>query len=466
MEKMVNLRHGPRGNRNHNIPLFHYPNIPKPKSQSSVFSVSLRLIRFLMVLLFLVPSVVHADMRDVLLKFHPYITAQEEYNDNINLSARNRIDDYITTIYPGLRFSSSKQNYGIDLDYLLGAVFYAKESDNNYVSHAGTLNFWHLFAQRWTFRVREYLVRSEEPREREFTAGALPEQLLLGTQRDRSVYFRNVFEPSLEYQFGRESRLGLSYRNNIYDNKSRFAEDSQENFIGSTLTHQFNVRNGISFNYGFSRGSFDRSPDFTLHSAGGRYIHRFSQRTSIYGDYFFERRDFESTGLLDQTSIDYDVHRPSLGIDHAFNPTLSGGAQMGYFWQNPARGSSTSGYFYNVILAQRVEKTTYTLAFQGGYTEDFFTAQNLGFTKYHRLIGTVAHRLRERVNVGGYSSYERATSEPDTKDRIFGIGVNGSYQILRWLTAGLDVSHRENHAKDDDLDYSEYRAIFRITATY
>jgi hypothetical protein len=412
------------------------------------------------------PSIAQADLRETLSKFHPYITAQEEYNNNINLTARNKEEDFITTIYPGLRFSTAEQNYGVDLDYLLGLVFYAKESDNNYVSQSGTMNFWRTLGPRLTFRMREYLVRSEEPREREFTPDALPEQLLLGTQRDRSVYFRNVFEPSLEYQFGRENRLGLSYRNNTYMNQSRLAEDSQENAINSNVAYWFDVRNGVSFNYGFSRGSFDRSPDFSVHSAGGRYTHRFSTRTSVFGDYFFERRDFESVGILDQSSADYDVHRPSFGIEHAFNPTLSGSAQLGYFWQNPARGPSTSGYFYNMSLAQRTEKTTYSLSFQGGYTEDFFTAQNLGFTKYQRLIGTVTHRLKERLTVGGYTSYERAKSEPDTKERIFGIGINGSYQILRWLSASLNVSHRENHAKDSDLDYSEYRAIFGITASY
>ena len=32
------------------------------------------------------------------------------------------------------------------------------------------------------------------------------------------------------------------------------------------------------------------------------------------------------------------------------------------------------------------EKTTYTLSFEGGYTEDYITAQNLGFTKTYTVL--------------------------------------------------------------------------------
>ena len=38
-----------------------------------------------------------ADMRDVLTKFHPYLTFQEEYTDNLDLTPNNRLDDWITT---------------------------------------------------------------------------------------------------------------------------------------------------------------------------------------------------------------------------------------------------------------------------------------------------------------------------------------------------------------------------------
>src|SRR3972149_12021121 len=53
-----------------------------------------------------IPSFVHADISDILLKFHPYITAEEKYSTNIFLSPNaTKMDDWITTTAPGLRFS-------------------------------------------------------------------------------------------------------------------------------------------------------------------------------------------------------------------------------------------------------------------------------------------------------------------------------------------------------------------------
>ena len=428
-------------------------------------------------LFLLITSFAHAEMKDLLLHFQPSITVEEEYSDNIYLTSKNRKSDFITTIYPGLRFStlprsektgqfqpastSTDTKYGIDLDYKLGLVYYGKEEDNNFVSHRGTLNAWYTLDRRLTFRVMDYLIRSEEGREREYSATALENQYLLSTQRgQRTIYLRNVFEPSMEYQFGKENSVSLNYRNNIYENDSRLYQDSQEDFINPRLSYWFNIRNGVSLEYGLTFGNFDRSPDFIGHMGRGRYTHRFNQKTSLFGDYTYLKRDFDSP------SIDYDVHRPTLGIEHAFNPTLSGRAQFGYFWQNPEKGSTTGGFSYDISLTEKAQKTTYTLSFQGGYTEDYFTAENLGFNKYHRAVGTITHRLLERMDVGLSGSFERAKLGDGRTDQIWGVTGNASYELLKWLTLSLDVSHRENHSNMNVFDYSEYRGMFRITATY
>jgi hypothetical protein len=233
-----------------------------------------------------------------------------------------------------------------------------------------------------------------------------------------------------------------------------------ENYINPRLTYWFNIRNGMTLDYGFTLGDFERSPDFVGHTVTGRYTYRFNPRTSVFGEYTYLLRDFEPP------SNDYDVHRPSLGISHSFSPTLSGSAQAGYYWQNPERGSTTGGPFFNASLTQRAEKTTYTLLLQGGYTEDYFTSENLGFTKYYRGVGTISRRLLERMTVGFTGTLERAEYSSDRKDWTWGINGNVSYSLLKWLTLSLEGSHRDNNSNLDDFDYTEYRGIFRITASF
>ena len=430
-----------------------------------------------------IPTMAQAwSSEDIFSHFQAYITVQEEYNSNIDLAPnRFKRDDFITTITPGFKFSTTtkspvtgefrqtptaKERYGIDLDFNAGFNFYAKEHDDNYISLNGTLNAWYAFTKNLSFRVRDSLIRSNEIREADYSATALPGQNLLSRTNRREPYYRNVFEPSVEYRFGRENIVALNYRNNIYRIKSELSEDSMENYINPRINYWFNIRHGVSFEYGLTLGDFQGTPDLVGHMAMGRYTYRFNPRTSIFGEYTQLWRDF------DPPSIDYVVYRPSIGIEHAFNPTLNARVQLGYYRADPQKGSAVDGPFFDVFLTQRAQRTTYTLSLQGGYTEDFFTAENQGFTQYYRALGRITHQLLQRLSVGLYGSYEWAkhpgTIIEDKKpiDQIWGIGGNASYQILRWLRVSLDISHRENRSNISDREYSEYRGMFRVTASY
>jgi hypothetical protein len=234
-----------------------------------------------------------------------------------------------------------------------------------------------------------------------------------------------------------------------------------ENTINPKLTYWFDIRNGIALDYFITFGNYERSPDQLGQGVTPRYTYRFNPTTSIFGTYSYERQDFKSPG------IDYDVHNPSVGIEHKFSPTLSGTAQVGYFWQIPEEGTKTEGPSFNVSLIKSAKRTTYTLAFQGGYTEDYFTAENRGFAKYYRAYGTVNHRLTEKLSVGVTGSVERAAySSNGQRDWIYGIWGNASYPLLRWLSVSLQVGHVEDRSNISDLNYSQYRAIFSATAAF
>jgi hypothetical protein len=270
----------------------------------------------------------------------------------------------------------------------------------------------------------------------------------------------------MQYQFGRENTIALNYRNNVYNTQSRTSEDSMENYVNPRVTYWFDIRNGVSFEYGLTLGDFQRSPDLVGHMAMGRYTYRFNPRTSVFGEYTQLWRNFDPPGT------NYVIYRPSIGIEHAFSQALTGRAQLGYYWANPEKGSTVAKPFYDILVTHRAQRTTYSLSFQGGYTEDFFDAENLGFTQYYRTLASVTHQLLQKMTVGLFSSYEWIKSQGSAieggrqKDRIWAIGGNTSYRLFKWLTFSLEASHRENHSSIDNADYGEYRGILRITATY
>ncbi len=404
-------------------------------------------------------SSVYADFRDFLSKFHPYITLQEEYTDNYFLTHTNTQDDWITTVAPGLTFSTTTENSGIDLSYFLGLVFYAKHSEDNYVSHTGTLNTYYNFNPRLTFRLRDVFIRSEEPREADYSFEAPPDQFLVGTARGRAPYVRNVVEPSLTYQFGREDLFELTYRNNIYRNDNPNYENSIENFIKPKLTYWFNIQNGIILESAYTWADFERSSDYQGPWARARYNYRFEPHTTTFGEFIFVRRDFEPPG------IDYYVYNPSIGIDHAFSPTLTGRVQIGYFWYYPDQGASNSGTSYDVGLVKISERTTYTIALQGGFGEDYFTAENLGPNNYNRLFGTITHRLSERIALGMHGTVARTEYlNSNREDWYWRVGGRAAYQLFRWLFLSVEAYHMENDSNTDIDSYIENRGIIRIVA--
>ena len=249
----------------------------------------------------------------------------------------------------------------------------------------------------------------------------------------------------------------------IYRPESALSEDSSENSVNPMLTYWFNVRNGMILNYTFTSGTFEQSPDLTGHAISGRYIYRFNPHTSVFGEVIFLAREYESPGT------DYTVYNPSVGVEHAFSSTLSGLLQVGYFWQEATGIPTFSGPTFNINLTQRAQLTTYTIGMEGGYREDLFTSENLGFTKYYRGVASVTHQLQRRLSLGFYGSVERAEFSqafPGRIDWIYSARGTASYQPLRWLTVSLEGVHLRNLSNENTFDYIDNRAILRLTATY
>jgi hypothetical protein len=420
----------------------------------------------LVLLLSAVPSVGYADWVDVMRNFRPRITAQEEYTDNMFYSKTNKVDDFITTISPGLAFSSTENKevkYGLDLDYAPGFVFYAHNSNWNYVSHAGTLNTWYTFGRGLTFRIWDNLIQSKNPLEG-YIAPNQPQQPGIyypGYNQNGYTYLRNIVSPSLTYQFGREDLVELSYTDNYYHSQNPGVGTVRVDSVTPRLTYWFNINNGVVLEYTYMIGRYDFSPDFAGHRTRGRYTYRFDAQTSIFGQYVYDTLDYNSPG------VDYYVNNPSAGITHAFSPTLTGRAQGGYFWRTPERGKSTSGPTVDLGITQRTMRTTFDLSLLGGYSADLSSSQSLGFYQYYRAVGSFNYQLSSRMSAGVLGSVGRYDYvDAGHKDWIWRAEGNFSYQFLRWLTASFVVYHQEDNSDSGTYGYKENHAMVRLTATY
>ena len=405
---------------------------------------------------------------DLLAKFHPFVSVVEEYNDNIYRTYTNKQDDWITTISPGISFSNMDAQAGVDLRYVAGFVKYAHNNDRDYISHNAGLNAKYLTRSHWNFYLTDTFVRSNEPDE--------PSQLELiyspAVQTSRYNYWRNILSPKVEYQYGRENKAGLTYRNTKYSNDDPTTEkDSREHYVNPFWTHWLNQRNGFEAQYGYSKGTFDNDPDMTGHMGSLRYLHRTSAKSVAYIEYKYLTRSFDDTTA---TRKDYKIHDPKVGFTYTLTPTLTLSGQAGYYRMIQDGGDTMDGPSYDFSLTQKEQKTTYSILLQGGQSEDYFSSANYGFVRYNRLVISVQHKVTPKLSLGASGNFTRSDIEDPAdiitvgrrRDNVFGVSVSGSYMLTKWLSASLNLSRQERRSAVDYYDYTEYKGVASLTATY
>ena len=397
----------------------------------------------------------------------PFVRVMEQYTSNVYLTQNNKKEDWITTVAPGITLSANEAAYGVDLTATAGYNWYAKDTKNDYWSGDGTLNLRYSPTNRLNFRVREYVIRSEDTVSPSYQAGQPGN--LLGTYRGNEPYVRNVVEPSIDWQFGRESTVGVLYRNNIlrYQSTTPDYEDSTENYVRPFITYWFDQRNGISLDYGFTSGDYERdgggqtTPDFTQQSPHARFMHRFGPQTSVFLDYVYLYQDNDAPG------IDYEINNPSVGVTHKFSPTLSGQAQVGYYWINPSQLDGEGGVSSNLSLTQRDQRTTYVVGFNSGYQIDQFTFENLGLSRYYGGYLSITHMLTQRLSVGLAGSFRYVDySFSDREDWLYSADGIMTYQLLKWLSANVRAGYQKDDSSLAGASYDEWHAFLTLTASY
>ncbi len=137
--------------------------------------------------------VVFGEVPDQIYQFHPYISLQGEYSDNINLTQDNKTSDFITTISPGLKYIAKGPGYNFELGYQFGLNFYASNSQNNYLSHDGHLNTFYNIDPRWTIRLNDALTRSREGIETFAVTTPSGPQSTTAANTNQALFLRHIF---------------------------------------------------------------------------------------------------------------------------------------------------------------------------------------------------------------------------------------------------------------------------------
>ncbi len=101
----------------------------------------------------------------------------------------------------------------------------------------------------------------------------------------------------------------------------------------------------------------------------------------------------------------------------------------------------------------------------GGYEEDYFGAENLGLSRFYELGGTAAYHFTKHITGNIFSSYRKNNYKdvtPDRDDKMVTAGLGFTYQLLQWMTLGLDYSYRDYDTTQIGEEYVENRGVIRV----
>jgi hypothetical protein len=389
------------------------------------------------------------------------IAVSEQYDDNINLEEDDADHDWITSISPGLSLIALLEQTDVQLDYDLSYLDYARDQEDDEFRHHLTLSGFEgiRVSDRMTLDLDESLYISEDPVEADETVTSV--------RRTRNRYYRNTTRARLNYAFGEGDLLYIGGQHILLENEEPSVEDSQSYGAMAGIAHWFTIRHGLSADFSYDRGDFDRSEDFDSYDSTVTYTYRFSPATEASLSYRYDFFDYREEGEL---RGDYGVHSARMGLSHQFTERTSTSISGGYFVQDLETGDGDDdGFDGEVSVNHRLENGALTLGGSAGYRQQFVEAENLGFSKFYRASANFTYQLLERANVtltGFYIKDDYQETTGDREDETWGGAATLDFLILRWLSANLSYEFRERDSTISDNDYTDNRVTLRLVAFY
>jgi len=339
-------------------------------------------------------------------KLIPSLGLQEEYNDNIFYTDKNRVDDFITTVTPGLELVNRTEKADVNLLARVGVLRYVDttELDHTDQKYQGKLRYSPV--PTWTLSGGAGYVEDSRPdRDLEVT----------GLVNRATIRRRQNYSAGLDHIFSEKTKAGLTYAYSRDDySGSDFADlkahDATLSFIHDLSRYLPNIAGRMNFGYSryeYEIGTVDYSyaaigMNWALNEkwnllldGGGSYILSelgpagnkekdrgtgwFGMGSLSYkgekttGDLTFSHRiapAYGTVGVANRTSL-------SVGMNRRFTYEFSGGLSAGYFINKAEAGKFSTVAFdeETFYINPRVRyQFTKDIALEGSY--------NFSFTNY------------------------------------------------------------------------------------
>ena len=370
--------------------------------------------------------------------FHPRISTTMEYNDNVT-ETKTPKGDYLLILKPGFSATYDHSRVLFDVSYDFENKRYLDQTNsdeqNNYLNAQGNIeaikDFFFVDISDSYKKVYQNVTRGD------VETGDTTN----GTTDQNSFSVNPYFVVPLQERTS--LKVGAGFNDIWYAEEGSVDKRiySLNADVGHELTDRWRLTSGVGFSKqdprweegGFERYNLMIGTTYTY--AEGSFIEASWRPT--YTDYEVE----------DSSNAQYNPY--SIGITHAFTPTLSGSLSTSMdFTEDPQSADTKNQYVHQARLTEEYERGSIaiTLAY---YDYEEIQASR---TNYWRPSIGGSHDLSERLTFN-YSAYMNLYTNPDCEKTLFSL-VGLSYSLSESTSTSLTYRFKMNDEQTDGNDYT------------
>lgn len=350
---------------------------------------------------------------------NPSLNFRGEYNDNIDFSRSNRLDDYVGIISPGLTFGYATERGNVEAKAIVDVIRYYDYTERNYERQNYGLGVSYLLFERLSFKANGSYIK-------DITLDTQLEETGIVVKRsDRERYNAGG---GFSYQMSELSAIGINYSYTEIDYKLPIYVDSRRH--GGSLSYSYTFNNNLDV---FRIGPYYRNIDSD------------DQKTDIYGF--------------------------GLGIDHKFTETFSAdvNASARYSETEQTAGKSDSNWGWSAAIT--LNKSWQTASAHLGYSRYLNPTTEGDIIEVDRFFLTLNKMLtkRFRLSLGGSIYFTKSQEEPRTTDtRYYSVTPSLEYMITENLSLALayNYSNQYDETLINDKDVDRNRVWLSLNFNY
>jgi len=354
------------------------------------------------------------------LVIHPRLAVRGEYDDNIFLTDRDRKQDLIGILLPGIALEFPWENNLLVLDYQAWLHYYLDNTDQNHDDHRihGRLS---LLAAPFSLKLEDTFLKTSSREDTDYSERV---ERIENTARAAILYLANKFQVQGAYE-------NYLYR---YDERIYRPYDHTEHRGILTGFYQAAPKTKALLEYTYNRIIYrdndDRDGYYNEIRAG--FIGEVTAKLTGTVKVGYQERRYREDSVWD----DYRGITGYALLDYIFSPQQ----ELRLAWERTVQESTFAGNSYYLL--------------------------NRAWIYYSRQL---AHKIRGYARLQ-YSNYRYPQSseirDEKRRDNIWQPEIGLKYQIQPWLTAEIKYRYRDRDSNWPDRDYRNNRFYLELSAIY